>query len=280
MTVGSGAGVCAPWFDPEGDDADTSLCTLDLSEPQQLAAATLASDILYVLTNRHWPGLCNRVVRPSFVEHEGQPCWAWWGPNPDPRAPYGWGWPWGFDVWRNMPPNRPREPGPTLRLPGPVDSITTVTIDGVALPSSAYQLVGTRTLNRIDGEDWPTSQDLTRLASSANPDGGAPAWEVAFKWGKEPPVGGALIAEVLYCEIGAGMQGGECRLMWGARLATVSRRGVNVTFESISAYLKDGLTGVDEVDAWIVAARGGPWRPRKARVLRADAPKRNSRWRT
>ena len=86
----------------------------------------------------------------------------------------------------------------------------------------------------------------------------------------------------MYCQVAHGMAGSEeCRLMWGVRLASVSRRGVNVSYESIAAALKDGWTGVDEVDLWVNAARGGAWRPRGGgRVRRGDAPRRRSRWTT
>jgi len=271
VTTGSGAGVCSLWFDPAGADADTALCTPNLSEDQQQAAAALTSDILYSLTNRQWPGTCPRTVRPGL--RVANNCWTWWwGPEADPWFPY-------LPVPYATLPRRP-EPSARLRLPGPIASVTTITVDGATLTSGVdYQLVGRNVIERLGGETWPFTNDLTRAASTPRGDAADPAWAITYEWGADPPAAGLAIAEVLYCEIAAGLAGSDdCRLLWGARLTSVNRRGVSLTFESIAAFLEKGLTGVDEVDAWITAARGGPWRPRRARVRRADAPKRASRW--
>lgn len=277
MTTGHQAGVCSLWFDPAEVTDDDAVCHPDLSEDGQQTAAKIASDVLYVLTNRQWPGVCPRVVRPAFqYGPAGVPCWTWWwGPDPDPRFPFGWASP-----FRPVAGARVRA-STVLRLPGPVSSVTEVKIDGAVLDPSAYQLQGTYTLIRVDGDNWPVGQDWDRTPDDPA-DGDVPAWQVAYDWGADPPDGAQAAAEALYCQVAAGMVGSDdCRLLWGARLTTVNRRGVSVSYESLTAYLKDGFTGVDEVDLWINAARGGAWRPRGGgRVLRADSPRRRSRWGT
>lgn len=274
MTSGQGAGVCTLWFDP-ADAGGEPMCSPDLSPDGQQVAAKITSDILYVLTNRQWPGTCERVVRPAFeLGAAGVPCWTWWwGPDPDPRYPYGWASPFR--------PAGPRVRASTiLRLPGPVADVTEVLIDGEILDPSAYQVQGTRTLVRVDGDDWPAQNDLTRAASTPRGDAAQPAWQITYLWGADPPDGAQAVAEALYCQVAAGMAGSDdCRLLWGARLTQVSRRGVNVSYESLTQFLRDGLTGVDEVDVWVTIARGGRWKPNGGgRVLRADAPRRRSRW--
>ena len=268
MTAGAATGVCAPWV-----AADDLACGEADTRDQ---AVQLASDVLYVLSGRHWPGVCDRVVRPRVVCPQG--CWEAWMVPSDPLA----AWP----VAAALPPGRCAGrhdlAGPSrLRLPGPVAAIDDVTIDSVVLDPSDYALQGLSTLVRLDGERWPTANDLTRAASTANPGDADPAWQVAYQWGALPPESGVVACAELACELVAAIEGADgCRLLWGAQVQTVARRGVSVTYQSIADALDKGLTGLDTVDLWLNAARGGPYRPRKARVVRADARRRRGLWTT
>lgn len=266
MTAGAAFGVCAPWV--AADD-------LGCGEAETRdVAVQLASDVLYVLSGQHWPGVQERVVRPRVVCSEG--CWETWMVPSDPLV----GWP----VATVLPPGRCAGrhdlAGPSrLRLPGPVAAITSVVIDNVTLDPGDYALQGLRTLVRLDGEQWPMANDLTRAANTANPGDADPAWQITYDWGAEPPPSGVAVCAELACEIVAAIEGAEgCRLLWGAQVQTVARRGVNITYKSIADALKDGMTGLDTVDLWLNAARGGPYRPRKARIVRADAPRRRPIW--
>lgn len=281
MTVGSGYGVVGAWVGYEtgqvvGDD--------QLDDAERADAALFASDILFSLTNRHWPGVARRVVRPRMFCRRRDVCTGrqWW-----------WGWPgtpgWELAGWApgqaGLPCGDPCDhstPTVVLRVPGPVASVNAVTVDGADLPAGAYLVQGRSTIIRIDGGAWPTSNTIDRLPADPPPAGSTvPAWEIDYQWGALPPASGVLACRALYREVALGLLGAEeCRLMWGGRLTNVNRRGVSLTFESIAAALQEGLTGIDEVDAWIIAARGGRWRPRAARVVNADRRPKAPLWAT
>ena len=49
-------------------------------------------------------------------------------------------------------------------LPGPVDSIIEVRIDGELIPEGAYRVRNRRWLRRIDGLEWPATQEYSSPA--------------------------------------------------------------------------------------------------------------------
>lgn len=254
-------GVCTPWFNPvvgmvHGDS--------QLSVGERDNAARLVSDILWVLTNRQWPGVCPRTVRPRIECSRSGYCQPVWRYITGPA-----------DRCYRCPAAHTSD---TLRLPGPVDAVTQILVDGVVLAASAWAGQGNRVI-RIDGKPWPSGNDLTRLPATVAPPGDIPAWSVTYDWGALPPAGGVLAVETLYREVALAMLGSDkCRLMWGANMTSLNRRGVTITFESIADVMAKGLTGIDEVDLWVTVARGGGWRPRKARVIRADMPRQRPVW--
>lgn len=267
MTSGAGVGVCSTWI-----TADEITCGSGSDYDKREAAVQIATDVLYVLSGQHWPGLCNRTVRPRVVCSQG--CWQTWMAAGSPWAP----WPYSLVPAPGRCSGRHDPTGPSrIRIPGPVAEIDEIVIDGDALDTGAYMLQGSSTLVRLDGEAWPTANNLTRAANTAN-DGGDPAWQIAYVWGAEPPASGVAACRDLACEIVLAMEGAEdCRLLWGAQVQSQTRRGVTVTYQSLGTALADGLTGLDSVDLWINTARGGKFR-RRARVIRADAPKRRGVW--
>ncbi|MEV0822534.1 hypothetical protein [Nonomuraea rubra] len=133
-----------------------------------------------------------------------------------------------------------------VALPGPVDSIVEVRLDGVVLPAADYVVFDHRMLARTGGECWPTCQDLTL------PDDEAGTWSVTYRQGIPVPPGGQAAAAALACELGkacANVSG--CRLP--KRVQTITREGVTVGFLDPMTFLADGLTGLYEVDLWLRA---------------------------
>lgn len=135
-------------------------------------------------------------------------------------------------------------PNEVLLSPDPVQSITNVWIDGVALDPAAYKIRDERWLTRVDGRPWPQCQNL----HLGNMDEGA--FYVEFKRGTPVPAGGQSAAGYLACELLNEMQGKACRLPRG--VTSINRQGVNIEFDP-RAFFSEGLVGIDEIDQWLMA---------------------------
>lgn len=118
-------------------------------------------------------------------------------------------------------------------LPGPVDSIVEVQVDGVIVDSEVgYRVDDHRWLVRIDGDTWPTCPT---------------PFQVTYLRGTPVPAGGQAMVADLACELAkAACDDKTCRLP--RRITGLSRQGVTVTFEQFA-----GRTGLYEVDTWIDA---------------------------
>lgn len=134
-------------------------------------------------------------------------------------------------------------------LPGPVDQIVSVTVDGVVLADTAYRVDNRSMLVRIDGECWPECQNMN-LESPA--DG---TFEVTYGRGTPVPVAGQIAAGLLACEFAKACAGGDCRLP--SNLSSLARQGVEVTMIDPTDALNAGLTGLPDVDLWIRSVNPG-----------------------
>lgn len=201
--------LCAPCNDYSGDEAIL------------LDALAAASSVLYKLSGRQYPGVCSEEV---IV---GDPCRCAVSARYLLRS-----WRWG---------NRRPCKHDRVRLRGwPVVSIESVTIDGVDLGASEYQVEDFAELVRVDGTAWPAE------------------FNVAYSFGQDPPQEGVTAAAVLACElakacdpdgIGAGSQ---CRLP--KRVQSVTRQGVSMVFLDPFDFLNEGKTGLYEVDQFLKSA--------------------------
>lgn len=127
-------------------------------------------------------------------------------------------------------------------LPGPVGRIDSVTIDGVALPDTAYRVDNGALLVRQDGDSWPTCQDMSLPADSAG------TWTVRYFRGDAPTELDDWAAGILAAEFYKGMTGDrKCRLP--AATTQVVRNGV--TLDLRNNLFLDGTTGLREVDQLI-----------------------------
>lgn len=130
-----------------------------------------------------------------------------------------------------------------VALPGNVDSVTEVRIDGAVLDPAAYQLQGAGLLVRIDGQPWPSTQDLSIAAGQ--PD----TWSITYLDGIAVP--GVLndAAGIYACQVARARTGGTCRLP--NRVQSVTRQGVEIQYVDSENYLDENRTGVAEVDQLI-----------------------------
>lgn len=153
---------CTQWTT---DEQVRACCTgldpaFDLTE-----AIQFASEILFRLSGRRWPGECTRTVFPCAGDNCGcnADTWSWF-------ASSGWGWAYAgypslpymvaggwVNKWQGC---RGVCHLDCVDLPGTVDEVTEVLIDGVVLDPSAYKVEAYRRVCRVDGGHWPCSNDL------------------------------------------------------------------------------------------------------------------------
>lgn len=250
-------GPCQTWI--SGDDINA--CGPDFglgSESWRLdQAAADASTLLFELSGRQYPGVCERTVRPctGVCGH-----WDYSGPL-SPATATGWGY--GFDnylgFWRDYRGDRCGcNALSDFRLPGyPVRRILEVKIDGVVLPATDvdgfknYRLDNNRTLTRMWGasgaRSWPGCQNL------AYDDDQLGTFSVTYEWGIEPPPHGLMAAAQLgrelwnACDTGSGA---DCALPSG--VVQIVRQGVTINrVTALADLLRSGGTGIALVDSFI-----------------------------
>lgn len=250
-------GPCGGWV------ANTSLCSSwsALDPAQQAYASRVAVLVLWAATGRRF-GLCTQTIRP---------CWQQQAPlyQSFPVGYYGEGYWTLLGVAGGVQAIGGCACGPAcqcspsqLALPPVADAITDVSIDGVSLPASSYQLQRGY-LVRMDGQAWPIGQDLGTPLGQPN------TWSVTYGQGEPVPVELNDAAGIYACEIGRAITGGTCQLP--NRVQSVTRQGVEIQYVSPDDYLEKGLTGYDLVDIVIKAVnpKGLQQRPH---VLSPDMP--------
>jgi hypothetical protein len=151
-------------------------------------------------------------------------------------------------------------------LPGPVTSIVSVIQNGLLIDPSEYRVDNRQWLVRTTGE-WPMCQDY-------NVDAGLGLFNdntLVVSYTRGEPVPQALLdaAATLACEYAKACIGGPCRLP--ARVSTVARQGVQLTFTNIDQLLDRGFTGLPEVDA-VIRAYNPYGLARPMRVWSPDMP--------
>lgn len=143
-----------------------------------------------------------------------------------------------------------------------VVEVTEVKVDGVTLDASAYRVDNFRDLVRLDGESWPTCQNIA--LPSTEPDTWSVSWRFGRPWG---PDGQAAVSKFA-CELLRADSGEDCQLP--DRITSISRAGSTITLLDPMDFLDKGRTGIYLVDQFLGASN--PRRSmRPARVFRADA---------
>lgn len=218
---------------------DEEQAAYDLALAQRNAAEDLAVSVMWALSGRQF-GVCPVIARPCPPRRE--------------LSRYQYDWPltafYGLSEMDRYLlvsgcgcAGSCREGGPAmLHLPGPVQSIVKVTIDGVVLAETEYRLEGD-VLYRLGGI-WP-SQDLGRPAGE---DG---TWTVEYMQGTPPPAGTAKLVGLLAKEFIAACTDGKCRLP--RNVTNVSRQGVSFDMFNPNDIYDSGKTGLPEVDMWLAA---------------------------
>ena len=215
-------------------------CLPEVTAPEDQAQLQQAIDtavhVLWSFTGRQF-GTCPIIIRPCPREHDR---FVGWMPG------YAWYPDLDSGVWRNIGcgcGSTCRVDGPgVVHLPGPVSSVTAVTVDGAVIDSSLYVLEGDR-LYATSGR-WP-EQDLSKPAGSPG------TWSIEYLQGVAPPAGAADAVGVLALEFWNLCRGQKCRLPRGTE--SVSRQGVSMKIADPTALFENMQTGIPEVDLWIAA---------------------------
>jgi hypothetical protein len=218
-----------------------SCCTQALNDlgPLRPALEAMTTRILWSATGKRY-GLCETTLRPCRRN-----CGSFWGGLPFPTRISG--------DWVNIPC------GSCVGACGcnvlsefiaeNVESVVAVKVDGVDLgPAETVAVYDRRRLVRVDGDWWPTCQDLAATDDETG------TWSVTVEQGEPVPEGGGFVGGILLCELAkACTSDPECRLP--QRIQTITRQGVTVGFQDKFENLSDLRTGLFEVDLWIEAAR-------------------------
>lgn len=256
---------------------DYSACGGGLPEPLASLPASgvavfeeMAATYLWNWTGRKY-GLCEVTIRPCRQEcSQGQS--TFWGGSGGARStPF---YPaiirgqWVNIVCGQCGDDCGCSDTPALRLPGPVDSISNITIDGEVLAQSAYRVDNSRLVVRTDGGRWPTCQDM------GSPLGQEDTWSITYSRGYPVPAGGQVAAGMLAVELAkAACNDKSCGLP--RRVQTVTRQGVTVAVLDAFDDIDTGHTGIWLIDSWVASVVR---RPRRMRVYSPDRlPPRNRR---
>lgn len=235
------ADLCSPCSEYE------SVMTEDL--PWALQAA---SDVLFRLSGRQFPGICQATVRPCSRSRGDR--WP---------APAGWTGSWGFCGC-----SRDDRCGcgsiSSIALGGSVEAVSEVKVDGEVLDAGAYRVDNHRWLVRTDGDAWPCCQRLDREDTELE------TFSVTYSYGRTPPPMGVRAAAVLACELAMACHDetvGQCRLP--RSVSAITRQGVTMVITPADVLAPNGKVGIHEVDLFIQAYNPSRLQ-RRATVLSPD----------
>lgn len=216
----------------------------DFSVSLQQQALTYAKTIAWAATGRQF-GLCELTVRPCGRYCENCPN-GWTYDGFGSWVPYVWN-----GVWKNCycgsgPGCCTCSPDCIVYLPGPVNSIVSVQVDGATLPvTGAYFVLDQQWLVRVDTEAcWPLCSDQNLYP------GDVAAFEVTYLRGLAVPSALAAATSQLACEYARACLGLPCALPM--RVQSIARQGVTISSVDINDVLKNGLTGLWVLDQLIL----------------------------
>ena len=248
--AGLAIGPCADWCSAADVDA-----AYPGGDPADYADwVTVASQVLYELSARQFPGVCTHSLRPC-----SSACGCWVG-----AARFGGGGGGAAVGFGRCGCGYVS----SILLPAyPVRSVTEVRVDGAVVSSAAYRVDDFALLVRTDGEGWPVGQDMSAAAGSVG------TWSVAYTAGVAPPEAGRLAAIELAYHLSSARRDASCGLPDGVR--KVVRQGVTVDRSAVTfvarALRAGGSSGLVVVDAFIAAYNPAGVR-RPPRVWTPDRP--------
>jgi len=258
--VGADWGPCEPW-------PVIWACTVPADSAAVTGAAVEAATyVAWSLSGRQF-GTCPVTIRPCRRDCADIP--PGWSPFP-PAAPY----PTPALIagqWYNLTCgcslgdcSCTSLDGREVVLPAPVSAVTSVKVDGSPLVTGAYRVDDDRILVRVDGQQWPSCNDLTKADTQAG------TWSVTADYGQPVPTAGQLAVGDLACEILRAIRGDDCRLPRGVQ--QLVRQGVSITMPAVTDLLTKGAgTGIYLLDLFVRAANPAGL-PSRSRAFNVDGP--------
>jgi hypothetical protein len=231
----------------------------------------MATELLWNWTGRSY-GLCQVAARPCKTECS-QGLATFWGRGPYVKGGYGpvlvageW-----LNIFCGTCGDACSCDNPaTLRLPGPVDSIEEVLIDGTVLAPSSYRVDARSLLVRTDGGGWPACQSLGLAAAEPG------TWQVTYTRGEPVPSGGQVAGGTLAVELfKASCNDATCQLP--RRVSSISRQGVTIALLDAFDDVTKGRTGIWLIDGWVASVTKSP---KRSRVYSPDTPRPGPRVQT
>lgn len=162
-----------------------------------------------------------------------------------------------------------------VTLPGPVERIVEVRVDGLVLDPADYRVDNHRKLVAQGDFCWPTCQNMTL------PAGAVGTWSVTYLRGKPVPEMGLYAAGMLACELVKACTpgtAGECRLP--SNVQSIVREGVSLDLEPFTLGGVDGFgrTGIPEVDMWLTMVNPTKTTGRSRAYSPDRRPPRHTTW--
>ena len=216
--------LCTDWI--TADDV-AACCSIEDATSSAIfdSAAVAAQELLFELSGRIFPGICETTDRPCSdwcvcpwqVLSRGHIIWNPMGIDPL----YGWGW------WSCNGDQCGCRPLSRALLAGQPLEVSEVKIDGVVVDPATYRLDQRRWLTRVNDLSapdtaltWPGCQNL------ALPDTEHGTWSVTYTYGEDQPQAAINAATELACQIYKACNGQECQLPTGT--TRVARTGVTI----------------------------------------------------
>jgi hypothetical protein len=243
-------GPCEPYA--TGEEVLECCCEIvdeaGLPDPvTALALAVEASEMLFILSARTLTGVCTATVRPC-----GEPqCWG--GFNSWLSGGFGFGW---WDPWSSWGAGVNFYGSgcsccwiPTVELQFPVTEIVSVTIDGVLVPATEYQIMDdlylarARVLATDPRKGWPYFQHLDLPPTEPG------TFEIVYKYGTPIPAQAKRAAIELACELWKDCNNARCALPAGT--TSVNRQGVSLSLDRRTDQVRDAGTDLVEVAKFI-----------------------------
>lgn len=245
--------ICTPWIN--GTDIATHSPAVSSVDSAVLdRAAADASDFLFALSGRKFPGACEAVIRPTARPR------AWslrsWSDYLSSLSGVGYSSTWGTCGGDGA--DACFSPPQVDLGVYPVRGIVQVKIDGQVIPANEYEVRDMRTLVRMRSTasavptvrwGWPTCQDLSLPDTEPN------TFSVTVQYGEDPPDIGRSAASALGAEFAKARSNQQSRLP--ARLTSITRQGVTMAVLDPMQFLDNGLTGIYEADLFIRAINPG-----------------------
>lgn len=219
----------------------------DFNQEIRDVTRTIAGTVLWAATGRQF-GLCDLTVRPCRVPCGDVELAPW---SALPSWGYGGFWPYmaeGQMFNTACGDCRGRctcAAECELVLPGPVHSVSSVVVDGIEVPSTGYRVDGYRKLVRTDGACFPECQDFGKPVTEQG------TFYVTYRRGIEPPAGAGYVTGLLACELAKACAGVACQLP--RRVTDISRQGVSMALLDPQEFLREGKTGIYQIDLWVAA---------------------------